>query len=133
MFQLFFFVMNGEQSRFQTDVQEIGLLRVRLAELESELDDLKYQTEDYQVQVTDMESKLAEDGEVRQVLEATVSSLGVKVNELQSDLVTLQSQKDESDSQLLALTGKSYSLFFTLFVFWRLQYVYSTTILHSSM
>jgi len=133
MFQLFFFVMNGEQSRFQTDVQEIGLLRVRLAELESELDDLKYQTEDYQVQVTDMESKLAEDGEVRQVLEATVSSLGVKVNELQSDLVTLQSQKDESDSQLLALTGKSYSLFFTLFVFWRLQYVYSATILHSSM
>jgi len=67
------------------DIQEIGLLRMNLADLSAERDDIQFQLEDYQAQCTALETKLTEAEEVRSILETTVSYLESKVGTLQAE------------------------------------------------
>ncbi|XP_057380213.1 golgin subfamily B member 1-like [Daphnia carinata] len=98
----------NELQKNTSDVQEIGMLRMNLADLSAERDDLSYQVEDVQAQCSDLETKLGEAEEVRSILETTVSYLETKVSELQAEVAAANAAREEDQSsnasQLTALT-----------------------------
>lgn len=103
-----------ELQKNSSDVQEIGLLRMNLADLSAERDDLNYQIEDVQAQCSDLETKLGEAEEVRSILETTVSYLETKVSELQAEVaaasVAREQDQSSSTSQMSELTEERDSL-----------------------